>query len=310
MSSDSELGERARLLAMTLEPIAGQVYFSPECHREYEALGFGPSPTTIGDGVQLPDGAAYFCSRGSVMGQVPGEVVAAAFAVFNPEVVVPAVGSGWAITDAATIESARTRGALAQLTRVLGPEPDGAEQAVAILARAAAPLRPEGRPLFAGLRAQSMPPAPLGAAWRLADQLREFRGDSHINAWTTAGFDGAEMGLLTELFWGLPTRTYIRSRAWTDTQLDDAEARLRDRGLIDEAGFTDRGRAEREAVEAATDRQMRPAIDAIGSDFDELVAILTPWATAVTAAGGYPASGPHELAALASAPRRPRPKEM
>jgi len=74
---------------MALEPVAGQVYFSPECHAAYAVLGFSPSPGTLGGGVQLPDGPAYFTSRGSVMGQVPGQVVAAAFAVFNPDAVVP-----------------------------------------------------------------------------------------------------------------------------------------------------------------------------------------------------------------------------
>ncbi|MEY2591579.1 MAG: hypothetical protein QOJ67_3563, partial [Acidimicrobiaceae bacterium] len=37
------------------------------------------------------------------MGQVPGQVVASAFAVFNPAAVVPAVDYGWTLTDAPTI---------------------------------------------------------------------------------------------------------------------------------------------------------------------------------------------------------------
>ena len=71
-----DLNVTARRLASLIEPIVGQVYFSPECHAEYEALGFDPSPGKAGD-VALPDGPAYFTSRGSLMGQVPGEVVAA-----------------------------------------------------------------------------------------------------------------------------------------------------------------------------------------------------------------------------------------
>ena len=114
---------------MALEPVAGQVYFSPECHASYAALGFSPSPGSLPNGVQFPDGAAYFTSRGSVMGQVPGEVVAAAFAVFNPEAVVPAVEFGWSKVDAATICAARTKGAVDQLVRILGPAPEGLAQA-------------------------------------------------------------------------------------------------------------------------------------------------------------------------------------
>src|SRR5947207_5972913 len=106
---DDDVSVRARLLAGALEPVAGQVYFSPECHSRYEKLGFNGSPGAAG-GVALPDGPAYFCSRGSVMGQVPGEVIAAAFGVFNPAAVVPAVTHGWTLTDAATICEARTAG--------------------------------------------------------------------------------------------------------------------------------------------------------------------------------------------------------
>jgi hypothetical protein len=70
--------------------------------------------------------------------------------------------------------------------------------------------------------------------------------------------------------------------------------------LLDGAGFSPRGRAEREAVEVATDGPMRPAIEALGTDFDELVGIVEPWSAAVRQAGGYLPTGPHELARTAS----------
>lgn len=288
----------ARRLAAALEPFAGQVYFSPECHEAYEAMGFSGSPAKMGD-VAMPDGAAYFCSRGSVMGQVPGEVVAAAFGVFNPVVVIPAIDHGWTMVDAATICAARTDGAIAQLRRILGDAPDGLHRAVALLRQATGGLRPEGKPLFAGLVAQSLPGEPLAQAWRLADQLREYRGDAHVNVWTTAGFDAVEIGLLTELYWGLPLRTYVRSRAWTDADLDAAERRLVERGLVADGAFTEAGRSEREAIEEATDRAVAPVVDALGDDLEELVTILHSWSAAIQDAGGYPASGPHDLAALA-----------
>lgn len=285
----------ARSLAAALEPVAGQVYFSPECHALYEELGFGPSVGEFG-GVAAPDGPAYFTSRGSVLGQVPGELVAAAFAVFNPAVVVPAVTYGWSLTDAATICQARTDGAVAQLTRILGPEPDGLARATELLQRAAEPLRPEGRPLYAGLRSLGLPGEPLADAWRLADLLREFRGDCHTASWTSAGFDATEIGLLSELYWGLPMRSYSRSRAWSREEFDAAEARLRSRGLLDGEGFSAAGRAAREAVEDTTDAQCRPIVDALGADLGELVGILDGWGRAIRDERGYPASGPHDLA--------------
>jgi hypothetical protein len=165
-----------------------------------------------------------------------------------------------------------------------------------LLTKAVEPLHPEGKPLFAGLRSLGLPGDPMGDMWRLADQLREYRGDAHTAAWTSAGLDATEVGLLTELYWGLPLRTYIRTRAWSDEQLDAAEDRLAGRGLVAGGAFTAEGRAVREAVEVATDGQCASVLDALGDAFDELLALLTPWGQALRDAGGYPPQGPHDLA--------------
>lgn len=302
--TDESTSRRARTLAAALEPFAGQVYFSPECHAGYEALGFGPSPAQV-RGVAMPDGAAYFCSRGSVLGQVPGTVVAAAFGVFNPAVVAPAVDHGWRLTDAPTIAEARTAGALAQLHRVLDGRDRSAVDAAAsrvaaVLGPVAEALPVAGHPLFAGLLHAPVPADPLGVAWRQADRLREFRGDAHIAAWTAAGFDAVEIGLLTELYWGLPLKTYVRTRAWSDAELDAGVDRLEAAGLVAGGALTGEGRARREAVEAATDRQCRPLIEAVGDAFDEVVGDLQRLSRAVRDGHGYPASGPHDLADAAA----------
>jgi hypothetical protein len=287
-----------RRLAAALEPVVGQVYFAPECHEAYTALGFSPSPG-VRNGVALPDGPAYFTSRGSLMGQVEGELVAAAFAVFNPAVVVPAVEWGWTRTDAATIGAARAAGAVAQLRRILGDAPEEATRAAELLQRAVAPLRVEGKPLFAGALGQPMPDEALAVVWHLGDCLREHRGDAHTISWVSAGFDAIEIGLLTELFWGLPVKSYIRTRAWSDEQLDAALERLRAAGLLDaEDALTAEGRARREAVEGATDDLCAPIAAALDGELDELCALLEPWGVAVRAAGGYLAAGPHDLARL------------
>jgi hypothetical protein len=281
---------------MALEPVAGQVYFAAECHQNYEALGFSPSPLAIANGVQMPDGAAYFTSRGSVMGQVPGELVAAAFAVFNPQAVIPAVTFGWTRCDAATICAARTAGATAQLIRILGDHPPGLPRATELLARATAPLKPEGRPLYSGLLSLGLPGDPVGDMWRLADLLREYRGDAHTAAWVSTGLTAPEIGLLSELYWGLPMRTYVRTRAWSDRQLDEAHENLFSRGLIAEDAFTSAGRELRESIEVATDCQCVVMLRALGDDISELVSLLAPWGQAIRDAGGYPPQGPHDLA--------------
>ena len=302
------LSALARKLGSVLEPLTGQVYFSPECHANYVALGFDPSAAQA-NGVALPDGPAYFTSRGSVMGQVPGEVVAAAFAVFNPEAVIPSVALGWTRTDAATICAARDSGAIAQLVRLLGEAPAGIERVNELLARAVAPLRPEGRPLYAGLRSLPMPDSAVGAMWRMGDMLREYRGDSHTAAWISAGVNATEIGLLSEMYWGLPMRSYSRTRAWSNAQFDASVESLKSRCLVTDDGFTPAGRELRESIETATDAQMLGAISAIGDDIEELFSIVEPWGATVRAGFGYLSSGPHDLADQASRLSSPRATE-
>jgi hypothetical protein len=292
-----DLSKKARRLGGALEPVAAAVYFSPECHAGYEKLGFGPSPGEFA-GVAGPEFSAYFCSRGAPMGQVPGEVIAMAFGVFNPEIVIPAVDAGWEKTDANTIREARDDGSIGQLTRLLGEKPDGIDRATELLTRAVGACRPEGKALYSGLASLDLPGSPIGDMWRQADRLREYRGDAHIAAWTAAGVDATEICLLTEPFWGLPLRTYSRSRGWTDAQFDEAEERLVSRGLLKDGAFTDAGRAAREGIEVATDRMCKPLVDALGDDLDELLSIMLPWGVTIRDGKGYPPGGPHDLAGL------------
>jgi hypothetical protein len=289
----------ARRLGGALEPVIGQVYFARECHDAYAALGFDNSPGEF-NGVAGPDGPAYFTSRGSLLGQVPGEVVAAAFGVFRRDVVIPAVTKGWTLTDAATIRQARDDGALAHLRRQLGDSPEGLERASTLLERAAGAVRTEGRALTAGLTSMAVPDDRFGPVFRSGDILREYRGDSHIVAWVNAGLTAIEIGLLTELYWGLPLRSYSRTRGWSDDQYDEAEALLASKGLIADGGFTDAGRSLREQVEIDTDRQMDPVLDALGDDVESLIEVLSAWGATIRAGKGYPASGPHELATAAA----------
>ena len=106
--------------------------------------------------------------------------------------------------------------------------------------------------------------------------------------------------MLTELFWGLPLKSYSRTRAWSEDDYAAAIERLESRGLISEGAFTDKGRQLREQVEVNTDEQMRTVISKIGADFDLLIATLSPWSEFVRNFKGYPSSGPHELAEAAS----------
>jgi hypothetical protein len=285
---------KSRTLAAALEPVIGQVFFAPECHAAYAELGFAASPGQAGL-VHLPDGPAYFTSRGSLLGQVRPGVVAAAFGVFKPEIVSAGVTLGWSLTDASTIFAARRAGAVAQLERVVGPAGGEVTRAAELLERAVAPLSVAGRPLFAGLRSWwDDPDDPWTRLFHLGDMLRECRGDAHVAAWSSAALDALEIGLLNDIYMGLPLRSYVRTRGWSEEDLAGGVDRLRDFGWLDGDAFTDDGRALREDIERATDLQMEPALVALGDDLDEVVGLLRPWGVAMRAVGGY-VGGPVDL---------------
>lgn len=272
---DDAVRRTSRRLRDLVEPLAANVYFAPEAQDAYRELDLSYIP-------------GYFCSRGACMGQVPGEVVTAAFAVFKPDVVRAAVDEGWSKTDASTILAARQRGAIASLARILEGEPESLAQATALLRRAGEASTLEGHPLAAGLVSLGFPGDPLGDLWRAADIVREHRGDSHTAAWVTAGIGAVEITLLTELWWRIPQRSYVATRGWNEEEVDAGLESLRSRGLIDEDSFTAEGESLRSSIEAATDRQERAAVEALGDDADELFTLLEPWAKAVVASGGYP----------------------
>lgn len=280
----AELRVRARRLRDAFEPIAGAVYFLPECRERYVALGladFGP---------------AYFASRGGCIGggkgPVSGEMVVAAFGVFSPAMVIPAVEHAWSVTDAATLLSARERGTVEGLTRILGADPHGLTRATELLRAGADAATGEGRALFSGLRSLGWPGDPVGDLWRAADLVREHRGDSHIAAWISHGLGPVEAQILLELWWRRPVGPYTRTRGWTDEQIASTWTGLQEKGYVAgepaNGSFTAEGEALRASIEDATDRQELSIIEAIGEHADELLDLLRPWALEIIAAKAYP----------------------
>ena len=273
----------SRRLWDLIEPLASSVYFVPEAHAAYEKLGLAGF------------GSGYFCSRGACLGErVPGEVVTAAFAVFNPAVVIPAVTEGWTKTDSATILQARLDGQRAALERMLGSastgDRDRLQRATELMVRAADAAPLAGRPLFSGLRALGLPGDPLGDVWRAADVLREHRGDSHVLAWTAMHVSPVEITLLTELWWHQSIGRYVRTRGWSTEEIDAGIASLRERGFItgEPAAFTPAGEQLRAMIEEMTDAGETEVVAALGDDAEELLELLAPWTNAVLEAKGYP----------------------
>jgi hypothetical protein len=263
-----------RRLRDLCEPIAGSVYFVPEALDGYKALGL--------------EGYAegYFPSRGACLGKPSGQVVAAAFGVFNPEIVTPAVEAGWRKTDPETILATRLDGATAGLRRMLGDA--DVKRAVAILRPAMESVEYAGRALFSGLLSLPFPDDPLAQLWRACDYVRERRGDGHIAAWVSAGCDALEISLLTELAWGLKLGQYSPTRGWSKEQIDAGAKRLEEKGYIAGGALTEAGRTYRRAIESATDAGEAVVVEALGGDVDELFVLLEPWQKAVIEARGYP----------------------
>ena len=270
-----------RRLGTLVEPLAAAVYFAPEAHAAYAELGSL-------DGFWAP----YYASRGACLGETPALNVAAAFGVFNPTQMVEELDAAWKIATPSQWWDARVRGATAQLERLLGEAPEGAARATELLRRIADASPVAGRPFYAGLISQDWPGTVVGDLWHAADLVREHRGDTHTAAWTSAGFTGPQIMMLTELWWGLPHGLYLASRHWDADAIAAGLVHLRAQGWVEGEPpiITADGIRVRVAVEDATDVGEAAVLDVLtDAERDELFAILKPMAATIVAGGGYPA---------------------
>jgi hypothetical protein len=272
----------ARKMLRTLEPYHGWIYFSPEPRTAYADVG-------VTDGRM-----GYFGSRSAAMGAVSAGVVIATFFNFDPELVRQSVPGVWDITTPQALIAARYIGADAMLTRVLGDALGSPEmrEAAELARRAAAACRPEGRPLYAGHAGVEWPDEPHLVLWHAQTLLREFRGDGHIIALTAAHLDGCEALVSHAASGDVPADALQRSRSWSDDDWNAAVERLRSRGLVDaDAGFTDKGRAQREEIETLTDQLAMAPWETIGEEScTRLRELVRPWSRAIVDSGGSLAS--------------------
>lgn len=297
-----EKGIRTRVLSACMEAVVASIYFSPEGHEAFHALGFGPTGGRVsGEWAEkhwgtalMPDYPAYICSRGAHLGTPPGEVVAATFGIFQPAMVIAMVEQGRKLATSEQLREARDKGAIAQLERILGENPEGIDFAVDALARAARDLPLNGRPMFAGLMAYPVPEPPVGALWRHGERLREFRGDAFVAAWSTRGLTGIQLQLLTEVLAGYPRFSYTGARGWTEDEMKQAEADLIGMGYIADGKGTEAGARVREEIEQVADAACAPMIHAIGDDFAELIRLLKAWSEKVIADDGHAPATPQE----------------
>jgi hypothetical protein len=267
---------------MRLEPIHASAYYSPESAEELGRLG-------------LSGWAAYVAGRSAPLGQVPASVVTACFFNFAPGLIERCVPSCWATCSPEDAWSARLAGVARTLRRLLGDDavksPDVADAArIARSAAEAAPL--DGRPFFASHCHLDWPEEPHLVLWQAITLLREHRGDGHSAAAIAHGLSGLETHVTHAAATNLTSREIVTTRrGWSETDWDAAARRLRERGVLDDAGeLTADGRAMRSSVEDATDRAAASAWRGLTSAEEQrLVATGGRLSEAVVASEGLPA---------------------
>jgi hypothetical protein len=268
----------ARKMLRTLEPYHGWIYFVAEARDAYAALG-------VTDGRM-----GYFGSRSAPMGAVPAEVVIATFFNFHPDLIRRHVPKVWTITSPDKLLAARLDAADAMLCRILGDAVTSGEMrdASELACRAAEACRPEGRPLYAGHASLDWPDEPHLVLWHAQTLLREYRGDGHIAALTSAGLDGCEALVTHGAAGDVQPSVLQSSRAWSDEEWQAAVERLRSRGWVEADGsFTDEGRKRRDEIEWVTDELAMAPWETIGEEScHRLRALVRPWSRAIVDSGG------------------------
>lgn len=268
----------ARKMLRTLEPFHGWIYFAAEAPAAYSKLG-------ITDGRM-----GYFGSRSAAMGAVGADVVIATFYNFSPQLIRRHIPGVWDITSPSDLVHARFEAADAMLRRILGDAVSSSEmrEAAELARRAAEACRPEGRPLYAGHASLPWPDEPHLVLWLAQTLLREFRGDGHIAALTTADLDGCEALVSHAASGQVAADVLRRTRAWTDDEWQAAVERLASRGQVNADGsFTDAGTKQRDEIERLTDELAMDPWNAIGEDeCHRLREMVRPWSRTIVQSGG------------------------
>jgi hypothetical protein len=250
-----------------LEPIA-TITYSEVPNEEFLALGM----RNFWDG--------YFAGRAAPLGLAPAEVVHAVFYNFADGEVARHIPWVWGKITPQDAIAVRERGSATALRQRIGDLADsaGLVRMADLATRAAVSAPTEGRALYAGLRALTVPEEPVARLWHAATLLREHRGDGHNAVLLAHGIGGTEAHVLLAISLGMRAEEFGRIHHLPTAQLTAVVDGLRGRGLVDDdGGFTDAGREIKERIEALTDELAAPAYDVLSVDeLDELIAGLEP----------------------------------
>lgn len=270
-----ENGSPARRLRDACEPLGIHPAWSPHVNEQLATLG-------------LNFLTAYVWGRAAPMGDVPATLVASAFAAFEPGLIANLYEEARRHTSREQLLATREKATIESVQTIL----DGIDvsSAVSVLRRGLAAVDGTGRALFSGLLSLPWPENLYGQLWRACSMAREHRGDSHVAAYITAGFGPVAMNILTELYVGIPLGSYTATRGWSPEIITATTEQLQKQGLVANGTLTAAGHQRREEIEVQTDTMEQPLIDAIGSDFDKLIAQLNEWGELCIKAGAFPPS--------------------
>jgi hypothetical protein len=276
----------SRELWARYELVHDVVYFSPRRTEQADRLGLR--------GFWM----GYFAFRSAPLGPVDPAVVLATFYGFHASRVRRALPDAWSYATPEQALAARWAAADAAIAD-LGPVAADLAETAELAWEAARAADPAGHPLGAAEQALSRPDNPRIALWQATTVLREHRGDGHVAALVARGIGPAESHLI-KAGAGEADGDVLRAlRGFPEQDWAAARAGLVERGLLDAAGrLTDAGRAEHDAIEAATDAAAEQPWRALGPERTaRLRDLLDPLADAVQATGLIPAANPVGLAA-------------
>ena len=205
-------------------------------------------------------------------------------------------GDRWIATDAGRALAMRLRKASDQHLGTIGRASADAfrrlgellERAFQAAVNSAEPAVKDRLPLGLGFRRGVTPSNPLGAVDQAVYGLWMFRDDCYIAAWRGKGFDGPTLDVLTRLWREQPATLAELAPMLTQQRPEDVAAaveRLRREGLLEPGSLrlTERGRGDRDHIEAETDRLFfTPWPDHVGAEgpwlrerLEEAVAAIT-----------------------------------
>ena len=215
-----------------------------------------PLTREAGKAVGLRGRPMYYLGRGGALGDVPAEVVSAAFAFFPPEAVAEHWNAARQVMSPADGVRLYAEQCNAWGRRTLADRP-GAERALQLLERVVDEAEPAGLPLFAGWRALPRPDDVPGRLAQVLNLLREHRGGAHACAIAAVGLRPVEATIA-----GAYGEAGARFAGWPEPWPDPEPYRAR----------------WREAEDLTSAAAARPYEELSEDEQIELVGIVSAWA--------------------------------